>query len=212
MNRMRDKMQPSVGKWMDGSNVYRHRREQTKSVGYSFRESFMHSPIPYHNTLFSDPEPSSSKEYIYIYMCDPSLSSTSSSPPLTKLILHTMTTSPPLQRTAPTSIPSIRMFLLRILASLLFHLPIVLSIPQHSLGTPSHHRRYNRSLEVIAPLPPPPPPPPTTIIEPVPFPLPPTTSFPLPPPTTTTSDPWRDMCLPGQECDCTRIEDKNGEE
>ncbi|KAL6891710.1 hypothetical protein HDV57DRAFT_525179 [Trichoderma longibrachiatum] len=104
------------------------------------------------------------------------------------------------------------MFLLRILASLLFHLPIVLSIPQHSLGTPSHHRRYNRSLEVIAPLPPPPPPPPTTIIEPVPFPLPPTTSFPLPPPTTTTSDPWRDMCLPGQECDCTRIEDKNGEE
>ncbi|EGR52386.1 uncharacterized protein TRIREDRAFT_102938 [Trichoderma reesei QM6a] len=117
------------------------------------------------------------------------------------------------------------MLLLRILASLLFHLPIVLSIPRHtpslspppSPPPPPHHRNhhYNRSLEaivVVAPLPPPPPPPTTTtIIEPIPFPLPPTTSFPLPPPTTT-SDPWKDMCLPGQECDCSRIKDKNGEE
>ncbi|KAK1251240.1 hypothetical protein MKX07_005795 [Trichoderma sp. CBMAI-0711] len=118
------------------------------------------------------------------------------------------------------------MLLLRILASLLFHLPIVLSVPHYtpSLSPPSppppHHRnhRYNRSLEaivVVAPLPPPPPPPPppttTTIIEPIPFPLPPTSSFPLPPPTTT-SDPWKDMCLPGQECDCSRIKDKNGED
>ncbi|KAH0494517.1 hypothetical protein TgHK011_001134 [Trichoderma gracile] len=124
------------------------------------------------------------------------------------------------------------MLLLRILASLLFHLPIVLSIPHHtttSLSSSSsssfsssprhhHHHRYNRSLEafvVAAPLPPPPPPQPTTttVIEPIPFPLPPTTSFPLPPPPpTTTSDPWKDMCLPGQECDCSRIKDKNGEE
>lgn len=128
-------------------------------------------------------------------------------------------------RITPISIPSIRMLLLRILASLLFHLPIVLSIPRHtpslspppSPPPPPHHRNhhYNRSLEaivVVAPLPPPPPPPTTTtIIEPIPFPLPPTTSFPLPPPTTT-SDPWKDMCLPGQECDCSRIKDKNGEE
>ncbi|KAL7810883.1 hypothetical protein V8C26DRAFT_431385 [Trichoderma gracile] len=123
------------------------------------------------------------------------------------------------------------MLLLRIIASLLFHLPIVLCIPHHtttSLSSSSssssprhHHHRYNRSLEafvVVAPLPPPPPPPPppttTTIVEPIPFPLPPTTSFPLPPspPPTTTSDPWKDMCLPGQECDCSRIKDKNGED
>ncbi|PTB67671.1 hypothetical protein BBK36DRAFT_1158499 [Trichoderma citrinoviride] len=109
------------------------------------------------------------------------------------------------------------MLLLRVLASLLFHLPIVLSLPQQQPnGSPPppipthHHHRYNRSLEIVSLVPPPPPPPTTTtIIEPIPFPLPPTTSFPLP---ITTSDPWRDMCKPGQECDCTRIKDKNGEE
>ncbi|TFB04730.1 hypothetical protein CCMA1212_003165 [Trichoderma ghanense] len=100
------------------------------------------------------------------------------------------------------------MLLLRILASLLFHLPIVLCIPHHQSPAAPRQHRYNRSL-AVASLPPPLPPPPTTIVEPVPFPLPPTTSFPLP---TTTSDPWRDMCLPGAECDCSRIKDKNGEE
>ncbi|KAL6880839.1 hypothetical protein J3F83DRAFT_710709 [Trichoderma novae-zelandiae] len=109
------------------------------------------------------------------------------------------------------AIPSIRMLLLRILASLLFHLPIVVvvAVPQYPTSSPLHRRHYNRSLAVVVVVAPLPPPPLTTVVEPIPIPLPPTTSFPLP---SSTSDPWRDMCKPGAECDCTRIKDKNGEE
>ncbi|UKZ80336.1 hypothetical protein TrVFT333_008094 [Trichoderma virens FT-333] len=94
------------------------------------------------------------------------------------------------------AILSVKMMLLRVLIAIFFHLPVALSFPQ--ILTHTHH--HNRSVEID--------PPPTTI-HPIPLPLPPTTSFPTP---TTTSDPWKDMCKPGAECDCTRIQDKNGEE
>ncbi|KAL7912592.1 hypothetical protein GGI35DRAFT_476437 [Trichoderma velutinum] len=94
------------------------------------------------------------------------------------------------------NIISIKMMLLRLLVAIFFHLPTALSFPQ-ILTHPHHH---NTSVEID--------PPPTTI-HPIPLPIPPTTSFPTP---TTTSDPWKDMCKPGAECDCTRIKDTNSEE
>ncbi|KAH0525521.1 hypothetical protein TsFJ059_007879 [Trichoderma semiorbis] len=95
------------------------------------------------------------------------------------------------------TINSIKMMLLRLLVAIFFNLPTVLSFP-HILTHPHHH---NTSVEIDPPLP--------TTIHPIPLPIPPTTSFPTP---TTTSDPWKDMCKPGAECDCTRIPDKNGDE
>ncbi|KAL7929621.1 hypothetical protein V8C35DRAFT_331126 [Trichoderma chlorosporum] len=88
------------------------------------------------------------------------------------------------------------MMLLRVLVSIFFHLPMVLSLPQ-VLTHPHHH---NRSVDID---------PPSPTIHPIPMPLPPTTSTSTP---TTPSDPWTDMCKPGAECDCSRIQDKNGEE
>jgi hypothetical protein len=96
---------------------------------------------------------------------------------------------------------SIRMMLLHLLAAILFHLPVVLSYPY----LPTHLDLRGGHLLTDPPLPSP-----TTTIHSIPVPLPPiTTSIPIP---TTTGDPWKDMCKPGAECDCTRIKDKNGEE
>lgn len=87
---------------------------------------------------------------------------------------------------------------LRFLVAIFFHLPIVLSYPHY----PTHLILRGGSLSTDAPLPP------TTTAPSIPSP-PSTTPTPVP---TTTGDSWNDMCKPGAECDCSRIEDKNGEE
>ncbi|KAL7792156.1 hypothetical protein V8C37DRAFT_402571 [Trichoderma ceciliae] len=84
---------------------------------------------------------------------------------------------------------SIKMMLLRLLVAIFLHLPIVLSFPH----LPDRLGLHDRGLTTEAP--------PSTTIRPIPIPIP-----------TTTGDPWKDMCKPGAECDCTRIKDKNGEE
>lgn len=95
---------------------------------------------------------------------------------------------------------SIKMLVLRLLVAVLFHLPIVLSYPHY----PTYLNLRGGGLSTDPPLP-------TATAPSIPtlLPLPSTTPTPNP---TTTGDPWTDMCKSGAECDCSRIEDKNGEE
>ncbi|KAH8130583.1 hypothetical protein FP744_10003827 [Trichoderma asperellum] len=96
---------------------------------------------------------------------------------------------------------SIKMLLLRLLVAVLFHLPVVLSMPYF----PTHLGLRDGNVATNPPVPP------TTIPPSIPPSLPPPSTTPIPIPTTT-ADYWREMCKPGAECDCTRIKDKNGEE
>lgn len=108
---------------------------------------------------------------------------------------------------------SFKMVILRLLVAVVFHLPVVFSFPY----APAHLGLRSGGLGL------------STDPPPLPLPLPTATapSIPtlLPPPSTTTTtttittlaptptgDPWKDMCKPGAECDCSRIQDKNGEE
>ncbi|KAL9489682.1 hypothetical protein ACSS6W_001959 [Trichoderma asperelloides] len=93
------------------------------------------------------------------------------------------------------------MLLLRLLVAVLFHLPVVLSMPYF----PTHLGLRDGNVATNPPVPP------TTIPPSIPPSLPPPSTTPIPIPTTT-ADYWREMCKPGAECDCTRIKDKNGEE
>ncbi|KAL7921798.1 hypothetical protein ACQKWADRAFT_313595 [Trichoderma austrokoningii] len=86
------------------------------------------------------------------------------------------------------------MMFLRLLVAVVFHLPIVLSFP--------HQPTHIGLLSTDPPLP-------TVTAPSIPTSLPPPSTTPTP---TTTGDPWKDMCKPGAECDCSRIQDKNGEE
>ncbi|UKZ58860.1 uncharacterized protein TrAtP1_000182 [Trichoderma atroviride] len=92
------------------------------------------------------------------------------------------------------------MLVLRLLVAVLFHLPVVLSYPHY----PTHLALRSGGLSTNPPLP-------TTTAPSIPTSLPPPSPTPTPNPTTT-GDPWKDMCKPGAECDCSRIADKNGEE
>ncbi|KAM0463428.1 hypothetical protein ACHAO4_000142 [Trichoderma viride] len=91
------------------------------------------------------------------------------------------------------------MLVLRLLVAVFFHLPVVLSYPHYPT-----HLALRRGLSTDPPLP-------TATAPSIPTSLPPPSTTPTPNPTTT-GNPWTDMCKLGAECDCSRIEDKNGDE
>lgn len=126
--------------------------------------------------------------------------------PLVRLLCCLQNDSSPLTMDAliPTAYSyraflSIKMLVLRLLVAVFFHLPIVLSYPHYPT-----HLALRGGLSTDPPLP-------TATAPSIPTSLPPPSTTPTLNPTTT-GNPWTDMCKLGAECDCSRIEDKNGDE